>query len=353
MKEVPYFIVNAGGSCPVLHLIALFKSREVGLKESSMPEKPYTPIPRAILQRHPGNPVLSATDFPWKMRAVYNSAAIKTPEGRYVMLCRSNELNHRTLLWGADSPDGLNWTLRAEPFAMPDTEEWRRYASTVYYDPRITFIDGQYIVLLACQNTEYTRVALFTSKDLETLRFSHYLNAPDNRNMVLFPERSADGRFMRLERPNIAAAGGKGNVWLSYSPDLLHWGDAKEVLQTTDVWNYGISGLGPSTVPVRTEEGWLIVFHAIMNNCTTREYTAGAALLDLEDPSVVRHVTRYPILYPEAQYELQGLVEHVVFPCSKIVEPDGTLKLYYGAADTVQCVAVGKLEDVLMACKEW
>jgi predicted GH43/DUF377 family glycosyl hydrolase len=273
------------------------------------------------------------------------------------MLCRSNQLNHCTLLWGADSDDGLNWKFRPEPFDVPDTDEWRRYASTVYYDPRITRIDGEYKVLLACQNTQYTRVALFTSQDLQTLDFVNYVNAPDNRNMVIFPEKSRDGRYMRLERPNIASAGGKGNVWLSHSPDLIHWGDSQESLATTQVWNYGISGLGPSTVPekvtVNGETMWLIIFHAIMNNCTTREYSVGAALLDYEKPWVVRHVTKYPILAPEVDYEMIGLVEHVCFPCSKIIEPDGTFKLYYGGADTVQCVATGKLDELLDACVNW
>lgn len=310
-------------------------------------------IDREVLVRHPGNPVLTAKDFPHRMRAVYNSSAVKLAEGQYVMLCRANELNAKTLLWPADSTDGLTWKLRGAPYEMPDTEEWHRYASTVYYDPRITYLDGWYYVLLACQNTEYTRVALFRTKDFTSLEYLHYVNAPDNRNMVLFPEKSPDGRYMRLERPNLSSAGGKGNVWLSFSPDLLHWGDSREVLATTDVWNYGISGLGPSTVPLRTEKGWLIIFHAIMNNCTTREYAAGAALLDLERPWLVKSVTKYPILQPEAEYEMRGLVDHVVFPCAKILEPDGTLKIYYGGADMVQCVATGTLKDVLYACENW
>lgn len=314
-------------------------------------------IDRDVLTRYSGNPVLTAADFPWKMRAVYNSSAIRCEhegaKSKYVMLCRCNELNHKTLLWGADSEDGLKWTMRPEPFAMPDTPTWHRYASTVYYDPRITWIDGEYLILLAVMNTSFTRVALFRSRDLETLEFVNYVNAPDNRNMVIFPEKSKDGRYMRLERPNIAAEGGKGSIWLSFSPDLIHWGDSYEVLTTGDVWNYGISGLGPSTVPHRTSEGWLILFHAIMNNCTTREYSVGAALLDLDEPWKVRCHTKYPILYPEAEYEMRGLVEHVCFPCSKIIEPDGTLKLYYGGADTYQCVAQGNVDDVIHACKNW
>lgn len=313
----------------------------------------YAKITRDVLVRVPSNPVLTAADFPTKMRAVYNSAAIKTGPGKYVMLCRVNQLNHMTLLWGADSTDGVNWKVRPEPFEMPEDPVWKKWSASVYYDPRITYMDGQYYVLIATEGGFGSRVGLFKSKDLTKLDYVNFVNAPDNRNMVIFPEKSKDGRYMRLERPNLGSAGGKGNIWLSFSPDLIHWGDSYEVLDTRSLWNWAISGLGPSTVPVRTEEGWLIIFHGIMNNCTTREYSVGAALLDLEKPWIVRHVTKHPILYPEAPYEMQGLVEHVCFPCSLIVEEDKTVKLYYGGADTVQCVATGKMEDIIYACKNW
>ena len=314
----------------------------------------YAKITKDVLVRYEGNPVLQASDFlPLRMRAVYNSCGVKMAEGKYVMLCRTNQLNHKTLLWGADSVDGLNWTLRPEPFALPTDDLWLAVTRSVFYDPRVTWIDGEYKVLIACEGDQNCRVALFTSSDLQTLKFVNYVNAPDNRNMVIFPEKSVDGRYMRLERPTIPSAGGKGNIWLSHSPDLIHWGDSYEMLKTTEVWNYAISGLGPSTVPVRTDEGWLILFHGIMNNCTTREYSVGAALLDLDQPWKVKHVTKHPILFPVAEYEMRGLVEHVCFPCSMIVEPDNSVKVYYGGADTYQCVALGQLEDIIYACKNW
>ena len=246
----------------------------------------YAKIDRDILVRHPANPVLTAAHFRAqlgiRMRAVYNSSAYKLGEGRYVMLCRTNQLNHLTLLWGADSTDGVNWTLRAEPFEMPQDDLWNRVTRSVYYDPRITFMDGEFKVLIACEGEQNCRVAMFRSTDnLQSLQFVNYINAPDNRNMVIFPEKSSDGRYMRLERPSIPAQGGKGSIWLSHSPDLIHWGDSHEVLKTTDLWNFAYSGLGASTVPHRTPEGWLILFHAIMNNCTSREYSIGAALLVL------------------------------------------------------------------------
>ena len=317
----------------------------------------FARITKPVLVRHPANPVLSATDFErqlgLRMRAVYNSAAVKTPDGRYVMLCRTNQLNHMTLLWGADSTDGIQWKLRPEPFEMPSDDLWKAVSRSVYYDPRITWIDGEFKVLIACEGDQGCRVALFRSPDLNALEFVNYINVPDNRNMVIFPEKSKDGRYMRLERPSQANLGGKGNVWLSFSPDLIHWGDSREVFKSSQLWNFAISGLGPSTVPHRIPEGWLILFHGIMNNCTTREYSIGAALLDGDEPWKLRHLARHPILAPEAEYEMRGLVEHVCFPCSKIIEPDGSVKVYYGGADTVQCVATGRLEDIVHACREW
>ncbi len=317
----------------------------------------YARITRPVLVRNAANPVLSAADFESqlgiRMRAVYNSSAVKTPDGRYVMLCRVNQLNHLTLLWGADSADGIGWTLRPEPFEMPSDPLWKSVARSVYYDPRITWIDGEFKVLIACEGDQGCRVALFRSPDLNALEFVNYINVPDNRNMVIFPEKSKDGRYMRLERPSQMNLGGKGNVWLSFSPDLIHWGDAREVFKSSQLLNFAISGLGPSTVPHRTSEGWLMLFHGIMNNCTTREYSIGAAVLDGDEPWKLKHLAKHPILAPEAEYEMRGLVEHVCFPCSKIVEPDGSVKVYYGGADTVQCVAEGKLEDILHACREW
>lgn len=313
-------------------------------------------IDREVFVRHPENPILTAEAFKalgYKMRAVYNSAAIKTGPDQYVMICRVNQLNHRTLMWPADSRDGVHFTLRPEPYAMPEDPLWKKITSSVYYDPRITFIDGEYKILIACGGDQGCRVALFRSPDLQELSFVNYVNVPDNRNMVIFPEKYSDGRYMRLERPNTPEHGGKGNIWMSFSPDLIHWGDAHEVIRCSELWNFAYSGLGPSTVPLRTDEGWLILFHAIMNNCTSREYSVGAALLDLDEPWKVRHLAKNPVMAPEASYEMRGLVDHVCFPCAKILEDDGTVKMYYGGADTVQCMAEAKLEDIIHACKMW
>ncbi|MGD0900266.1 MAG: hypothetical protein ABR915_20730 [Thermoguttaceae bacterium] len=312
---------------------------------------------KRVLTRYEGNPVLTGRDFPWMMRSVYNSSAVRTrhknARSKYVMLTRCNQLNHETLMWAADSADGLHWKLRPAPYEMPDTPEWKFHTKEVYYDPRIQWLDGEYKVLVATEGNGYCRVACFTSPDLETVAFSHWLNHMDARNMVLFPEKSRDGRYMRLDRPNMVGKGGKGDIWLDFSPDLVHWGDAKLCLQISDMKLFALHGLGPSTNPVRIDDGWLIIFHTVVNNASTREYAAAAAILDYHEPWRVKHVTEHPILWPEADYELKGHVDHVCFTCSMIVEDDGTVKVYYGGADFVQCVALGKLEDIIFACKHW
>lgn len=316
----------------------------------------FVKIDRHVFVRHHDNPILSADSFQslgLKIRSVYNSSAVKLAEGRYVMICRVNQLNHQTLLWPADSTDGIHFALRSEPYAMPEDALWKRITRSVYYDPRITYIDGEYKILVACEGDQGCRVAMFRSTNLISLDFVNYVNVPDNRNMVIFPEKSSDGRYMRLERPNLPGQGGKGNIWLSFSPDLIHWGDSREVITNKELLNFAYSGLGPSTVPLKIDEGWLIIFHAIMNNCTTREYSAGAAILDADEPWKVKYLAKHPVLAPEADYELRGLVDHVCFPCANILEPDGSLKLYYGGADTVQCLAECQLSDLIHACKYW
>ena len=312
---------------------------------------------RRVLKRYDNNPILTGEDFPWLMRAVYNSSAVRTchagARAPYVMITRCNQLNHRTLMWAADSEDGLNWKLRDLPYEVPSTEDWKFATADVYYDPRIQWLDDEYKVLVAGTGNGYCRVACFTSPDLQRLTFSHWMNHMDGRNMALFPERSSDGRYMRLDRPNLTGKGGKGDIWLAHSPDLVHWGDARMVLQSSDVPLIAYHGLGPSTNPIRVDDGWLILFHTIMSNCTTTEYAVAAAILDYQQPWKVRHVTEQPLLWPEADYEMTGYVEHVCFPCSMIVEQDGSVKLYYGAADTCQCVALGTLDDIIFACKNW
>jgi beta-1,4-mannooligosaccharide/beta-1,4-mannosyl-N-acetylglucosamine phosphorylase len=314
------------------------------------------------LYRHSGNPVLTADEVPYPSVLVFNAGVTKW-RGRYVMVFRNDyELRdgvwpQKTNLGLATSDDGVRWEVAPEPCFALESDEFRRA-----YDPRLTVIEDRCYVCFAVDTAHGIRGGLAVTDDLERFEVLS-LSAPDNRNMVLFPERPG-GMFMRLERPFPIYGRGAPeafDMWLSRSPDGRHWGGAELVLGSEQV-PYCNSKIGPAAPPVRTEAGWLALFHAVQKD-PERElpswhggwhklYVAGAALLDLEEPWRVIGISPEPVLVPspEVEYEWQGFRGGVVFPCGLIAEGDGEAKIYYGAADTVVALATARLDDLVALC---
>ena len=101
--------------------------------------------------------------------------------------------------------------------------------------------------------------------------------------------------------------------------------------------------VGVAAPPLLCEEGWLLLYHGVSKNTN---YRLGAILLDKKDPTVVLARTAIPFLEPTEEYERVGQVSNVVFPCG-LVNRNGTLFIYYGAADFSVAVATIKLSDLL------
>ncbi len=311
--------------------------------------------------RHPANPVLSAADIPYPATQIFN-AGVARHQGRYVMVFR-NDVGarpgdarvERTNMGLAFSDDGVRWTPAPAPWIEWRTEEIRRA-----YDPRITVIDGRCHLCFAVDTRHGIRGGIAVTDDLDKLEVLS-LSAPDNRNMVLFPER-LDGRLMRLERPFPVYGRGAPeafDIWFSDSPDGVYWGNTRLVLGSEQVpWSN--AKIGPGAPPVRTAEGWLTLFHAVNIDKARplpawhadwfKTYTVGIMLLDLERPWIVKGMCREPLMVPEAPYELEGFRGHVLFPGGLIVEDDGEAKIYYGAADTVECLATAAVDDLIALC---
>ena len=168
---------------------------------------------------------------------------------------------------------------------------------------------------------------------------------PEDKDAALFPRRFG-GRWAMIHRP--APLRGGAHMWISYSPDLRHWGDHSLLLEARDGawWDAGKIGLGPP--PLETPEGWLILYHGVRTTSDGPIYRVGLALLDLEDPTVVLHRTDEWVFGPAAPYEISGDVGRVVFPCGWILRPaEDRLDVYYGAADTVVGLATASFSDVL------
>lgn len=312
---------------------------------------PFNPNrPKEIVRRYEGNPILTGADFPGDITWVFNSGVVKK-DGHYIMVCRVEDSCLNPYMWVADSADGLRFKPRPAPVVVPqDNLEFEEYAARTYFDPRITELDGAfYVVIAAASDRHACRLGLFRTADFDHFEWMGCISEPDNRNGVLFPEKIG-GQYVRLDRPNISTQG-DGDIWLSWSPDLIHWGKSVCVVRRDD-FRWCWKKIGPGAVPIRTDEGWLTIFHGVRTQCAQHYvYQLGVILLDLDDPSKVIAKSERAILIPQKDYELTGQSPSVVFTNAAIPEPDGTVKIYYGAADSVQCVAFSTIRELLAACR--
>jgi len=267
----------------------------------------------------------------------------------------------------ARSKDGYNFTVETEPILFPDKDDFGRLN-----DPRITYIDGWYY-LTYCSDPgdeagKYEGIYLCISRTKDFYNWEKvYKSEPDNRDAVIFPEK-INGLYVRLDRP-FRRGYKKENgydIWISYSPDMEFWGRHSLLLSYLDV-PWGSNKIGPATPPIKTDKGWLTLFHAAeivqpdgyfppwmwegKPLGFTKVYRPGVMLLDLEDPSKIIGLYKYPLMEISADYELDTYFRpNVIFPCGIIEEPDGELKIYYGASDTHVAVATAKVNDLVDLC---
>ena len=360
------------------------------------------PIPydeAGVLRRHDANPLLTADDVPYPCSLFFN-AGIARYQGRYVMVFRNdygptNGADFLARSRGPDgskwdgtnlglafSDDGVAWEVQPEPTVtldrareliaplMPGKDP--RAEVFRFYDPRLSVIDGRVYMCFAIDTAHGLRGGVAVTEDLDSWEVLS-ASVPDNRNMVLFPEKIG-GQFVRFERPvntegaNVLADD-HAMMWLSTSPDLRHWGNSQHVLATGDI-PYANSKMGPGAPPIRTEKGWLTTFHAVWRDDTRgkngweetwpKVYMAGLMLMDLEDPWKIIGFSDSPLLVPTAWYEtgrdvpagqsFEGFREDVIFPGGMLLEDDGEVKIYYGASDTVECLATAHVDELLSLC---
>ncbi len=315
----------------------------------------------SLILRYEGNPILSADDVPYKASLIFNAGVAKF-NGRYVMAFRNDygadKTNGRcegTNMGLALSDDGVSWVAQSKPWIEWKTDEIHRA-----YDPRLTVIEGRCYLCFAIDTKHGIRGGIAVTDDFDKWEVLN-LSAPDNRNMVLFPER-LNGKFMRLERPfPVYGRGAKEafDVWFSDSPDCRYWGNNQLVLGSEQV-SWANAKIGPGAPPVRTKHGWLALIHAVTIDTTVelpayhpgwhKTYTIGAMLLDLDEPWKVKGLCPEPVMAPTETYELEGYRGHVIFPGGLILEETGELKIYYGGADTVECLAFADAEELARAC---
>lgn len=300
----------------------------------------------SIVKRYQGNPILTKHQVPYPVETVHN-AAVVFHDGIYYMVFRSHLRNGRSILGLALSEDGFSFQVSPEPFMVPAGQGiFSDYEEYGIEDPRICAMEGWYWITYSAYSRWGVRVGLARTRDFKEVERISLITQSDYRNVVLFPERFGE-RYVRLDRPHTDIA--PWSIWISYSPDLIHWGDSKVLIRPLP-YHWDEMKVGPGPTPIKTEKGWLIIYHGVFKTMDGAVYRAGVALLDLTDPSKVLGVADDWILQPEDPWEVTGYVHNVVFPCGAVAEPDGTLKLYWGGADTVICVGTASLEELVELC---
>jgi len=300
---------------------------------------------RDLLHRYRGNPILTLNDMPFRCNTVFNGTPVKA-EGEYLMLLRVEGQQGYSFFALARSRDGRRFAVDPSPCMLPAaTGPWLQWEEHGIEDPRLTVLEGRAYVLYTAVGPYGHRIALADTEDYRHYRRLGMISGPGNKDGVLFPEK-VNGLYARLDRP---IGKGVGSVWVSYSPDLIHWGRSAFVFgPRARYWDsYRV---GASAPPILTEHGWLEIYHGVKMTSAGPIYRIGAVMLDRDDPARVLGRCLPPLLSPREEYERVGDVGNVVFACGAIVEDDGEVKVYYGAADTAICVATAPLDDVIASC---
>jgi predicted GH43/DUF377 family glycosyl hydrolase len=305
--------------------------------------KPVEPV----IKRYEKNPVLTKYDVPYPVETVHNAGIVKH-EGRYIMLFRSHLRNGRSVIGKAESENGFSFTVYPKPFITPATEGvFAEYEEFGVEDLRICAMEGEdFLLTYSAYSRHGVRIALARTADFESIERVAMISQPDMRNVVLFPKK-IDGRYVRLDRPHSEIS--PWSICISYSPDLIHWGDSKVVMKSVP-YHWDEMKIGPGATPFRTDSGWLHIYHGVFQTMAGAIYRLGVALHDLDDPSVIIGVSDDWILQPEDLWEITGYVSNVVFTCGAVPEDDGSVKIYWGGADSVMCAGTARIEDLVKMC---
>lgn len=301
---------------------------------------------RDAVWRYTANPIIPRDLIP-SSNSIFNSAVVPY-KGGFAGVFRCDDKARLMNLHAGFSKDGISWEIEDAviQFQGDDPEV---LASDYKYDPRVCFIEDRYYISW-CNGYHGPTIGVGYTFDFKTFYQLENAFLPCNRNGVLFP-RKINGNFAMVSRPSDNGHTPFGDIFYSESPDLNYWGRHRYVMGTANGWQSTKIGGGPT--PIETKEGWLMIYHGVLNSCNGFVYSFGAALLDIDQPWKVKYRTGPYLMSPQTQYECVGDVPNVVFPCAALCDaPTGRIALYYGAADTVTGLAFAQADELIAFVKD-
>lgn len=296
----------------------------------------------APLWRYDNNPIIKRNPLP-NVARIFNSAVIPY-KGAFIGVFRGEENTGIPHIYLGESADGINWNIEEEKINFVN-EHGESFMPRYAYDPRLVEVEGVYY-LIWCQDFYGASIGMAKTTDFKKFERIENPFIPFNRNAVLFP-RKVDGLYTMLSRPSDSGHTPFGDIFLSQSPDMVFWGKHRHVMGKGNNWWDSVK-IGGGAAPIETSEGWLLFYHGVTGTCNGFVYSIGAAVLDLDNPSIVKYRCGRFLLTPEADYEERGFVPNVCFPCATLQDNDtGRIAIYYGAADSYVALAFTKLDILL------
>lgn len=314
----------------------------------NLPNMPWQDRPAGcqdIVWRYSNNPIIGRHQIP-SANSIFNSAVVPK-DGAFVGVFRSDDRAMEQHLFLGKSQNGIDWDIEHDPIPLFNEKE-EQVGVACGYDPRVCLIEGRYIVTWC---TQYHGATIGIAYSYDFKKFYQLENAflPFNRNGVMFPRKIND-KFLMFSRPSDNGHTPFGDMYISQSHDLEHWGYHRFVMQSGG-WAWTKVGAGP--IPIETEEGWLLIFHGVGTTCNGMIYSMGAALLDIDEPWKVKYRCKPFIFHPEEIYECVGDVPNVTFPCATLQDAaTGRIAIYYGAADTVVAMAFTQVDELIKYIKD-
>ncbi len=311
---------------------------------SSLPNIPWQEKSESSsfpLWRYSQNPIIDRNPIP-NVSRIFNSAVLPYNDG-FIGVFRGEQTDGIPHIYLGHSKDALNWQIDHEKILFTD-ENGIPFMPVYAYDPRLVKVDDTYYIMW-CQDCFGASIGIAATKDFKTFTRLENPFLPFNRNGVLFPRKIND-RFMMLSRPSDSGHTPFGDIFISESKDMEYWGHHRHVMGKTSQW-WKNTKIGAGAAPIETDEGWLLFYHGVTNTCNGFVYSLGAAILDINNPSVVLHRCSRYILTPEQWYEERGFVPNVCFPCAALTDSDtGRIAVYYGCADTYVGVAFTDIQSL-------
>lgn len=303
-------------------------------------------IDTPLFTRYAQNPILSREQWPYPINSVFNAGAVLLPDGDTLLLCRVEDRSGFSHLCAARSANGFDgWRIDPQPTLVANSHDYPEEIWGIE-DPRITFVPE--LKQYAVSYTSFARggpgVSLALTKDFRSFERFGVIMPPEDKDAALLPRR-INGRWALIHRP-VTSLG--AHMWISYSPDLRHWGSHKVILEARRGGWWDANKIGLCSPPIETPEGWLTIYHGVRNTASGSIYRLGLALFDIDRPDVCLKRGDSWMFGPEAPYERGGDVSDVVFPCGQTIAADGdTIRLYYGAADSCMAMATGSIRALL------